>query len=401
MSDLPLSGVKVVEFTHAVMGPSCGVILADLGAKVIHVEPPAGDGTRRLKGFGTGYFTYFNRNKESLAVDIKSPAGREMVFALLADADILVENFGPGTMERIGYGFEAVRKVNPRLIYCALKGFLKGPYEHRPAMDEVVQIMGGLAYMTGPSGRPLRAGSSVVDITGGMFGVIAILAALRQREQTGAGAMVHSALFETTAFLMGQHMAHTAMSDGPIAPMPERVSAWSVYQTFQSSDGEPVFVGLVSDKHWQRFCEHFERPDWLADPRLTTNNDRIRERDWLLPQITEALGQLSKEEIIARCERAAIPFAPVARPEDLFDDPQLNAGKGMHQVRLPTGDCVKLPRLPLQIDGCELALLRQPPAVGQDTRSILQELGYTDAQIDELAGRGLITVADKDTRSTQ
>ncbi|MCU0691636.1 MAG: CoA transferase [Polyangiaceae bacterium] len=394
MSDRPLSAIKVLEFTHAVMGPSCGVILADLGAEVIHIEPPEGDSTRRLKGFGTGYFTYFNRNKKSLAVDIKSPPGRELILSLIGKADALVENFGPGTMDRIGYGYDVARKLNPRLVYCSLKGFNEGPYEQRPAMDEVVQIMGGLAYMTGPSGHPMRAGTSIVDITGGMFGAIAILAALRQREQTGQGQLVRAALFETTAFLMGQHMAYSAISKETVPPMPERVSAWSVYRTFESSDNEIVFIGLVSDKHWQRFCDKFERNDLFADRRLTTNNDRIRERNWLLPDLEQTLRRMTKAQIIERCEAANIPFAPVARPEDLFDDPQLNYGPGMLQTRLPGGDTVKLPRLPLCMEDVDLGLYRQPPVIGNDTRAILQDLGLHASQIDELVRQKVVVCSD-------
>nr|MCU0564453.1 CoA transferase [Desulfobacterales bacterium] len=157
--ELPLEGIRVLAFTHAVMGPAAGMILADLGAEVIHIEPPGGDATRQLRGFGVGYFSYFNRNKKCLAVDLKAPEGRAIILKLAASADILLENFGPGTIERLGYGYAALSALNPRLIYCSLKGFLPGPYENRVAMDEVVQMMGGLAYMTGPSGSPLRAGT--------------------------------------------------------------------------------------------------------------------------------------------------------------------------------------------------------------------------------------------------
>jgi crotonobetainyl-CoA:carnitine CoA-transferase CaiB-like acyl-CoA transferase len=278
--NLPLEGIRVVAFTHAVMGPAAGLILADLGAEVIHIEPPTGDTTRRLKGFGIGYFAYFNRNKKSFAIDLKAPESKEILLKLIGSADILLENFGPGTIERLGYGYEELSKHNPRLIYVSLKGFLPGPYEKRVAMDEVVQMMGGLAYMTGPPGTPLRAGTSVIDINGGMFAVIAALTALYDRERTGKGTYIKSALFETTAFLMGQHMAVSAMTRQPVPPMPDRVSAWSIYQLFDTSDGQQVFVGIISEKHWALFCNAFGRQDWLDDPRLKTNNDRIAERDW-------------------------------------------------------------------------------------------------------------------------
>ncbi len=395
MSKLPLSDIRVIEFAHAVMGPSCGVILADLGAEVIHVEPTKGDDTRRLRGFGSGYFTYFNRNKKSLAIDIKSTEGKEIIFSLLKKSDVLIENFGPQTMDRIGYGYSVVQEVNPRLIYCSLKGFLKGPYEHRPAMDEVVQIMGGLAYMTGPSGRPLRAGTSIVDITGGMFGVIGILSALRERDQTGKGTFVRSALFETTAFLMGQHMAHSSISGGPIPPMPERVSAWSIYQTFESSDGEPVFIGIISDRHWQRFCTCFDRLDLLSDERLGTNNQRISEKQWLIPEVSQTLSKFSKVEIIARCEESGIPFAPVARPEDLFEDPHLNAAEMLMKTKLPSGEYAKLPRLPIEMEDCQFGLRSQPPEIGEDTGSILSECGIKSEEVKSLIEKGIVTVPKK------
>ena len=266
--NLPLKGIKVLAFTHAVMGPAAGLILADLGADVIHIEPPTGDTTRRLKGFGIGYFPFFNRNKKCLAVDLKAPEGKEIIFKLVETADIVLENFGPGTIERMGYGYDVLKKINSRLIYVSLKGFLPGPYEHRVAMDEVVQMMGGLAYMTGPPGQPLRAGTSIIDITGGMFGAMGAITALYDRERTGEGTYIKSALFETTAFIMGQHMAYAALTDGPVPPMPARVSAWSVYKLFDTKDEDQVFIGIISEKHWQKFCEAFDRSDWLEDERL-------------------------------------------------------------------------------------------------------------------------------------
>ena len=303
------------------MGPTAGLVLGDLGAEVIHVEPPHGDSTRRLKGFGTGYFPFYSRNKKSLAVDLKDPDAHAAVVALAQTCDIVVENFGPGTMDRLGLGYDDLARGREDLIYCSLKGFLPGPYEARHAMDEVVQMMGGLAYMTGPPGQPLRAGTSVVDITGGMFGVIGILAALHERESTGKGQLVKAALFETTAFLMGQHMAYSALVDHPVPPMPARVSAWSIYRTFPTADDDLVFIGIISENHWRAFAEAFDRPDWLEDARLATNNARIDAREWFIPDVEQTLAQHDKAEIIRRAEAAGIPFAPIARPEDLFDGP--------------------------------------------------------------------------------
>lgn len=378
---LPLSGIKVLEFTHAVMGPACGLLLADMGAEVIHIEPPQGDETRRLKGFGTGYFPFYSRNKKSLAIDIKSEAGKYVIYKLVETADVVVENFGPGTMERLGYGYQQMAAINPRIIYGALKGFLQGPYEKRHAMDEVVQMMGGLAYMTGRPGDPLRAGTSVIDITGGMFGYIAILLALYEREKTGLGKEVKASLFETTAFLMGQHMAYSAITQKPVPPMPARISAWSIYQVFHSADAQAVFIGIISEKHWQRFCEVFQWTDWLQDERLSTNNNRIDSRDWFLPELSNRIAQHTKETIITSCEKAAIPFAPIAKPEDLFDDIQLNAGGSLLETQLPDGTQTKLPATPIEYNGAKAPIYMNPPQAGEHSISILLEAGFTEADV--------------------
>jgi crotonobetainyl-CoA:carnitine CoA-transferase CaiB-like acyl-CoA transferase len=394
--NLPLEGIKVLAFTHAVMGPAAGLILADLGADVIHIEPPTGDTTRRLKGFGVGYFPFFNRNKKCLAIDLKAPEGKEIILKLVATADIVLENFGPGTIERLGYGYEALSKINPRLIYVSLKGFLPGPYEHRVAMDEVVQMMGGLAYMTGPPGQPLRAGTSIIDISGGMFGAMGAITALYDREHTGKGTFIKGALFETTAFIMGQHMAYATLTDGPVPPMPARVSAWSVYKLFETKDEEQVFIGIISEKHWQKFCEAFDRQQWLADERLQTNNNRIRERDWFLPEVENLIRQFTKEEVIKICDDAGICFAPIARPEDLFDDPQLNQGDyGLLDTEFPGGENTKMPRIPLQFGSYDLKKRNDPPAtIGADTREVLASLGYDENKISELAQKKIVALGD-------
>ena len=396
---MPLTGLRVLEFTHAVMGPTAGLVLGDLGAEVIHVEPPHGDSTRRLKGFGTGYFPFYSRNKKSLAVDLKDPDAHAAVVALAQTCDVVVENFGPGTMDRLGLGYDALARDHERLIYCSLKGFLPGPYESRHAMDEVVQMMGGLAYMTGPPGQPLRAGTSVVDITGGMFGVIGILAALREREATGKGQLVKAALFETTAFLMGQHMAYSALVDHPVPPMPARVSAWSIYRTFPTADDDLVFVGIISERHWRAFAKAFDRGDWLEDERLATNNDRIDARAWFLPDVEQTLARFDKAEVIRRAEAAGIPFAPIARPEDLFTDPQLASGALVAQTLSAgtpeaAGVTADLPRTPLDLGGRRPGLRLHPPAVGADTADLLAEAGLDAEAVARLAARGAASGPD-------
>ncbi|MBN8915470.1 MAG: CoA transferase [Rhizobiales bacterium] len=396
---LPLAGIRVLDFGHTVMGPSCAMILADLGADVLKIEPaPGGDPTRQLQGFGMGYFGYFNRNKRSLAVDLKSDAGREIARRLIKGADVLVENFAPGTMGRLGLDAETATTLNPRLVYASLKGFLDGPYAHRLALDEVVQMMSGLAYMTGPSGRPLRAGTSVVDIAGGMFAVIAILAALREREATGEGQVVEAALFETTVFLMGQHLAYAAQTNEPIPPMPERVSAWAVYEPFTLRDGRQIFVGITTDGHWQRFCALVGWQDMLADASLATNNGRVAARGRILPCFACLFGSLTQDEAVALCEKARIPFAPIARPEDLFHDPHLAATGGLMPTRLPNGVETRLPRLPIHMGEADLSLRRDPPDVGADTADVLEALGYAPDTIAALAREGVVAMGTAASR---
>jgi crotonobetainyl-CoA:carnitine CoA-transferase CaiB-like acyl-CoA transferase len=395
---LPLAGIRVLEFCHTIMGPSAGLILADLGADVIKIEPADGDPTRRRIGFAAGFFATFNRNKRSFAVDLKSGDGRALLYRLAASADVVLENFAPGTMERLGCGYEELGQKNPRLVYCALKGFLSGPYEHRPALDEVVQFMAGLAYMTGPPGQPLRAGSSVVDIMGGMFAVIGVQAALRERERTGRGQMIKSALFESTAFLMMQHMAGEVVTGRPLPPMPAREGAWAIYEPFATADGEQIFVGLTSNGQWQRFCERFGRRDLLDDPAYKTNEDRVRARAALTPIVAAIIARYPRAELAEVFDRIDIPFAPVARPGDLFEDPQLNARDRMLEIEFASGLRAKLPRLPIEIGAHDFALRRQAPAIGEHTAEILTELGFARHEIAALATRGVVAVNDELSR---
>jgi crotonobetainyl-CoA:carnitine CoA-transferase CaiB-like acyl-CoA transferase len=364
MSATPLKDLKVVEFTHMVMGPAAGAILAALGAEVTRVEPEGGDHTRNLIGSGAGYFPMYNRHKDSVFLDLKSPDGLAEAKRLAGEADILIENFRPGALDRLGLDYETLSGANPGLIYCTLKGFLPGPYENRTALDEVAQMMGGLAYMTGPPGRPLRAGSSVIDATGGMFGVIGILAALEERHRTGRGQKIQAALFETTVWLVGQHMAQKAVTGKAADPMPARISAWAIYDVFKTRD-EPVFIGVVTDALWEKFCALFGLDELWADENLRRNNERVKARERILPAIRELLSRFTRDEIIARLEGSGLPFAPIGRPEDMFDDPHLLASGGLQAVRLPDGRKAMLPALPIAMDGERLggpAELSQPPA---------------------------------------
>jgi len=393
-NDLPLSGIKVVEFTHMVMGPTAGLILADMGASAIKVEPLKGDNTRRLKGSGAGYFPMYNRNKRSICLDLKSVRGKEAAFRLIKDADVLIENFRPGAMEKLGFAYDDMSKLNPGLIYCSLKGFLSGPYEKRTALDEVTQMMGGLAYMTGLPDRPLRAGSSVIDITGGMFGVIAILAALEQRHRTGKGQQVTSSLFETTAFLVGQHLAQEGVTGTAPPPMSVRTSAWSIYEIFKSADNQQVFVGVVSDSLWKLFCHEFELTELANDRSLDTNNQRVDQKERILPVVREMFANMDKAEMIRRLEKAGVPFAPVNRPSDLLDDPHMNASGALVEVTLSGGEGagqkIKIPAIPVEMNQRKFDVRRDLPTEGRDSLEVLEELGYSPDELQLMVEEGVI-----------
>ncbi|MBN8489488.1 MAG: CoA transferase [Burkholderiales bacterium] len=387
---LPYADTRVVEFTHMVMGPTCGLVLADLGAEVIKVEPLEGDATRRLLGSGAGFFPVFNRNKKSLALDVKDPRGLEVVLRLAATADVFSENFRSGTMDKLGLGWPALSALNPRLVYVTHKGFLPGPYDHRTALDEVVQMMGGLAYMTGPEGQPLRAGSSVNDIMGGLFGAVGAMAALKARESSGRGQLVQSALFENNILLVAQHMMQFAVTGQPPRPMPQRISAWGIYDVFTVMDGEQIFLAVVSDGQWRSFCAAFGLTDWAADPRLATNNGRVQSRDWLMPALREALAGWRASALAAIFEREGLPFAPISRPEQLMQDPHLRASGGLVPMTLPDGREALTPLLPITLDGQRPPLRSSPPQIGEHGDALLRDLGYRDAEIADLRAAGVL-----------
>ena len=401
MSATPLAGLRILEFSHTVMGPTAGLLLAELGADVTKVEPaPAGDHTRGLGGFAAGFYAAFNRNKRSLALDLKQAEGQAVLHRLAATTDVVLENYGPGTMERLGCGYAQLAPLNPRLIYLALKGYLAGPYEQRPALDEVVQFHTGLAYMTGQPGHPLRAGASVIDILGAVFGVVAVQAALRERDQTGLGQRVGSALFESAAFLMSTHMSGIAASGQDMPPMPARRGAWAIYQVFDTADGQ-LFIGVTSDQQWTRFGEEFDLGALAADPRLKTNLMRVHERPWLIPALTEIIATMPLADVQARCGRANISWAPVGKPADLFTDEHLLASGGLLDVLVPlyqgagAAHMTKLPALPVEFgsDRARPGLRRQPPTLGEHNGEVLAEAGFSAAEITGLTDRGIVVAA--------
>jgi crotonobetainyl-CoA:carnitine CoA-transferase CaiB-like acyl-CoA transferase len=369
---LPLAGIRVAEFSHMVMGPMCGMVLADLGAEVIKVEPPGGDNTRRLLGSGAGFFPLFNRNKKSLVLDLQTEEGREAALRLVATADVLVENFKPETMRKLGLDHESLRARFPRLIHVSHKGFLPGPYDHRTALDEVVQMMG----------------SSVNDIMGGMFGAIGVLAALRERERSGRGQAVQSALFENNIFLVAQHMLQYAVTGAPANPMPQRISPWGIYDVFTAAGGDQIFLAVVSDTQWAIFCSAMGWADWRDDARLRTNNDRVRARDWLIPELRARVAERPAAELAELFERHGLPFAPIAKPHELLDDPHLRATGGLAPITLPDGEragqTVQTVPLPFTL-GEQRLPVRSPPRLGADSAEVLRALGYDAASAERLS----------------
>jgi crotonobetainyl-CoA:carnitine CoA-transferase CaiB-like acyl-CoA transferase len=391
----PLKGLRVVEFTHMVMGPACGMVLADMGAEVIKLEPVEGDHSRRLLGAGIGFFPMFNRNKKSIGIDLRQPEGAELARQLCGSADVVAENFKPGSMAKYGLDYASLSAGNPKLIYATCKGFLPGPYDHRTALDEVVQMMGGLAYMTGRPGDPLRAGTSVNDIMGGLFAAIGVLGALIQRGITGRGMEVQSALYENNVFLVGQHMLQYAITGKPAAPMPARDNPWAVYDVFTVKDGEQIFLAAVSDAQWLKFCDILGFADLKAEPDLASNNQRVQQRPRLLATLRERLGQRSAADLAALMEQAGLPFAPIRRPEDLYDDEHLLATGGLAEVALPdgprAGEKVKTTLLPFTLAGERLGVRLDPPRLGAHTRELLSAAGYSNAQIEDLQQRAIVS----------
>ncbi len=373
-SGLPLDGIRVVEFTHMVMGPTCGMILADLGAEVIKVEPPGGDKTRKLPGLGIGFFRSFNRNKKSVVLDLHAPDGLRAARELIGECDVVLENFRPGLMASLGLDHASLEAAFPHLVYVSHKGFLPGPYEHRVALDEVVQMMGGLSYMTGPVGRPLRAGTSVNDIMGGMFGAIGVLAALRERDRTGRGQEVQSALFENCVFLSAQNMQQHLMTGEPVPPMPSRVSSWSVYDVFTLKDDEQLFIGAVSDRQFLILCRVLDAPELAADPALSSNEKRVAVRPELIGKLAEILRHHDVAELVPKLEAAGLPYAPIVRPEQLVHDRHLIESGGLVPMQTEDGGTTDVVLLPLTLGGRRPGVRRPLPGIGEHTEEILASL---------------------------
>ncbi|HEX2438497.1 MAG TPA: CaiB/BaiF CoA-transferase family protein [Methylomirabilota bacterium] len=393
---LPLDGLRVLELGHIIAGPSAGLLLADLGADVIKVERPGeGDQTRGMPAGNGANFHFLNRNKRSVTIDLKgSSEGRALFLTLVKGSDVVIDNFAYGAVEGLGLGYDVLARENPGIIYLALKGFLPGPHEARPFLDELAQMSAGLAFMTGPRGQPMRAGASVVDVGAAAYGVMTVLAALHQRARTGRGQKITSGLFETTVFWVGQWLASYGATGEPSVPLPELRQGtrmgWGIYQLFTAADGEEVFIGITSNAHWERFCTEFALPDLLADERLNDNGKRVAARGWLPARIAEEVRKYPSTELSERLERARIPYAPLRRPDQLVDDPHLNASDQWMVTPLPGRPPAKLPKLPVRSTAFEFGLRRPAPKLGEHTREVLSEFGLSKDQIDALASRRVI-----------
>jgi len=398
MNQLPLSGIRVLELGHIVAGPTAGLILGDLGADVIKIEDPSRGGDQARKSpMGASTFYFLNRNKRSFAINLREAEGKELFIKFAAAADVVLDNYAPGVLERLGVDYDTVTKINPRVIYCSINGFLKGPYAHRPALDEVAQMMGGIAYMTGLKDQPLRIGASVTDISVATYGVIGILSALLQRGVTGRGQRLTSGLFETVVFWVGQHIAHFAVSGEAPLPMPVRRMGtrfrWGVFDLFRAADGKQVFIGITSNRHWETFCAEFAQAELGANPALQDNEARTRARDWLLPQVQEIVGRYACKELMNKLDKAEVPYAPVNTPADLYEDPYL---MGDNNRLLPVNmgqKTLRLPALPIESGAFEFSVRRQPPRLGEHTGEILREMGLSDSEIDRLAKEKIVGIA--------
>ena len=393
LENLPLNGIRVVELGHIIAGPSGSMILAELGADVIKVESPKGGDQSRF-ALDKSIFYAFNRNKRSIAIDLKTPSGVDIFLKLVKQADVVLDNYAPGVLDRLGIGYDVASRINPRVIYCAIKGFIDGPNEHRPFLDELAQMMGGLAYMTGPPGRPLRAGAAVSDIGAGTYGVVGILSALYHRERTGKGQQIKAGLLETVAFWVSQYVSKTGLTGEAPEPIPAarlKAGGWGVYQLFDTAGRRRIFIAVTSNAHWERFCKEFDLAELYEDESLDTNTKRAARRDRTIPVIQAAIGKFAFAELAERLERCGVPYAPVNTPADLLEDPHLNTGNHLLEIAVENDKTIRLPSLPVTSNAFSYSVRRNPPELGQHTREILEDIGASDTEIQQLIDTGIVS----------
>jgi len=378
----PLEDLLVVDLSRALAGPYCTLMLADLGARVIKVETPEGGDDTRGWGppFLDGEATYFlsvNRNKESLTLNLKDPRGAEVLHRLLARADVLVENFRPGTMDRLGFGYAAVHARYPRLIYASISGFGQdGPYRERTAYDLILQGMGGLMGITGEEGGPpVKVGVAVADICAGMFAAFGILAALRARERTGRGQWVDAAMLDgQVAWMTYQAAAYFATGENP-RRLGSAHPSIVPYQAFRTADGY-LNLAVGSEAIWERFCQAIGRPEWREDPRFRTNADRVAHRAVLVPLLEALFATRPTAHWRELLDAAGVPNGPIYLMSDLFADPQVAVRQMVVEVEHPRIGRLRQTGVPVKLSETPGAVRRPPPLLGEHTDRILAELGY-------------------------
>ncbi len=389
----PLEGLLVVDLSRALAGPYCTMMLADLGARVVKVESvEGGDDTRGwgppFVGSESAYFLSVNRNKESVALNLKHPRGVEVLHRLLGRADVLVENFRPGVMERLGLDYPHLRERYPRLVYCSISGFgHTGPYREKPAYDLILQGMGGIMGITGEEdGPPVKVGVAVADICAGMFAAFGILAALRVRDRTGRGQWIDAALLDgQVAWLTYAAANYFATGENP-KRMGSAHPNLCPYQAFETQDGY-VNVAVGSEAIWKRFCEVVD-PQLAQDPRFRTNPDRVRHRSELIPLLQERFRQRPTGEWTRLLEAAGVPCGPIYTVAEVFQDPQTQH-RGMRvELEHPTAGRITVTGVPVKFSDTPGSVRTPPPVLGQHTAAVLRELGYVEEEVEQLVREG-------------
>jgi crotonobetainyl-CoA:carnitine CoA-transferase CaiB-like acyl-CoA transferase len=391
-----LKGIKVVELAQIMAGPTCGMLLADMGADVIKVEKlPGGDDTRsysepQIKGESAA-FMILNRNKRGIAVNLKTPGGLEVVKRLLADADVVTENYRKGTLEKLGLGYDVLQKLNPRLIYCAISGYGRtGPYADKGGFDLIAQGFAGIMSITGePGGPPAKSGTSIADINAGILAALGIVSALVARATTGKGQMVETSLMEAAVqqtFWQSAIFFATGVNSGPTGSAHILTAP---YQAFPTQDGW-INVGGANQSNWERIVNVLRRPELGADPRFRTNGDRMKNLAELTPILAETFKARPSAHWIREFEAAGVPVGPVNKIGDMLADPQVAAREMVVEVDHPRAGRVKTLGTPIKFSETPGAVERAAPLLGEHTREVLGQLGYSDAQIEKLRQEGAI-----------
>ncbi len=380
-----LAGLRVLDCTHVIAGAWCSMVLADLGADVVKIEPPAGETTRGHPGAAFRAFDFVNRNKRAIALDLSTEAGSGVVRKLAETADVFVENYRPGSLDRMGLGYAQLAAINPKLVYCSVSGFgLDGPYRDRGGFDLIAQAMSGIMSFTGEEGatRPVAAGVPLCDLTAGMFAAVGVLAALQSRATSGKGQHVESSLLESA-------LAYTVwetglwLTTGEVAkPKGTRHRLAAPYEAMKTADGF-VVVGVNNQKLWVRFCEALGAPEMATEEGFDRPNRRVRNRDALQARIEAILTTQPTAHWIARLEKVGVPAGPLNDIAQAWDDPQVKA-RGL----MADADGRRFPRTPIKLSETPVKLVRGPAEVGQHTREVLGEAGFSAAEIEALMASG-------------